>query len=368
MQEHSILKHFSKRISVLILAAAIIIIQLLTFITDTSYLLTQLTMSAWYVLAAVGLCMVMGYAGQISLGQAGFFAIGGYTTAVLSTIDFTGKTLSGAGALLESLHLLITKETLYGDTVTYLNPWIALAATVIIAAAAALILGIPVLKLKGHYLAMATMGFGIIIHRIVLGTGAFGEADGISNVPPFRLLPFFEVSGDFTTRVGNYYFAWVIVIAAMLLLINLVNSRTGRALRALHGSEDAAEAMGVDTTRSKVIVFMIGAVFAAVAGFFMTHYNGGIGPSEAGVVKSVRYLSIVAVGGMANIWGTLIMGMLLNFLSLRGVFGHFDDAVFGIILVLIMMFMPDGFIRKAVWYSIKEFFTRKFLRKGRSAR
>jgi branched-chain amino acid transport system permease protein len=145
----------------------------------------------------------------------------------------------------------------------------------------------------------------------------------------------------------------------MLLLINLINSRTGRALRALHGSEEAADAMGVDTSRYKVIIFIIGAVFAAIAGFFMTHYNGGIGPSEAGVVKSVRYLSIVAVGGMANIWGTLIMGMLLNFLSLRGVFGHFDDAVFGIILVLMMMFMPDGLIRKAVYYDIKSFIGKK---------
>ena len=356
---HQTLKHY---FPLMLLAAAVTIIQLLTFVTGTSYLLTQLTMSAWYVLAAVGLCMVMGYAGQISLGQAGFFAIGGYTTAFMSTIDFSGRTAAGIGGFLDSIHLLIEKETLYGDTVTYLNPWIALAAAVVISAAAALAVGIPVLKLKGHYLAMATMGFGIIINRIVIGTKAFGEADGISNVPPFRLLPFFEVSGDFTTRAGNYYFAWLVVIIAMLLLINLINSRTGRALRALHGNEEAADAMGVDTARSKVIIFMIGAVFAAVAGFFMTHYNGGIGPSEAGVVKSVRYLSIVAVGGMANIWGTLIMGMLLNFLSLRGVFGHFDDAVFGTILVLIMMFMPDGFIRKTVWYSITGFVRKRLLR------
>ena len=224
------------------------------------------------------------------------------------------------------------------------------------------------LKLKGHYLAMATMGFGIIINRVVLGTRAFGEADGISNVPPFRLLPFFEISGDFNTRAGNYYFSWAVVVIAMLLLINLINSRTGRALRALHGSEEAADAMGVNTSRYKLIVFIIGAVFAAIAGFFMTHYNGGIGPSEASVVKSIRYLSIVAVGGMANIWGTLIMGTLLNFLSLRGVFGHFDDAVFGVILVLIMMFMPDGFIRKAVYYDIKSFLSRIFKMKKRPSK
>ena len=349
---------------IILLAAAIILIQLLTLITDKAYLLTQLTMSAWYVLAAVGLCIVMGYAGQISLGQAGFFATGGYTTAFFSTIDFTGRTSEGVGKLFDTLHLLITKETLYGDEVIYLSPWISLIAALIIAAGAALLLGIPILKLKGHYLAMATLGFGIIINRIVLGTKAFGEADGISNVPPFKLLPFFEIGGDFNIRIGNYYFAWLIVILAMLLIINLINSRAGRALKALHGSEEAADAMGVDTSRYKVMIFMIGAVFAAAAGFFMTHYNGGIGPSESSVVKSVRYLSIVAVGGMANIWGTLIIGLLLNFLSLRGVFGHFDDAVFGVILVLMMMFMPEGFIRKAVYYNIRGFISKKLLKRG----
>ncbi len=342
-----------KYFPVLILAIVIAVIQLLTLVTGKAFLLTQLTMSAWYVLVAIGLCMVMGYAGQISLGQAGFFAIGGYTTAYLSTLDFTGRTAAGIGRLLDSAGLLIAKENLYGNTVTYISPWIALILAIVISAAAAWLIGVPILKLRGHYLAMATMGFGIIINRIVLGTKLFGEADGISNVPAFSIIPGFAVSGDFRVRVGNYYFAWLIIIIAMILLINLINSRSGRALRALHGSEDAADAMGVNTAKYKVSVFVIGAVFAAVAGFFMTHYNGGIGPSEAGVVKSIRYVAIVAVGGMANIWGTLIMGLLLNFLSLRGIFGHFDDAVFGIILILMMMFMPDGFFRKSFFYSIR---------------
>lgn len=356
MMKHSMLKQSIKKFfPVLLLTGVMILIQVMTYITDSAFLLTQLTMSAWYVLTALGLCMVMGYAGQISLGQAGFFAIGGYTTAVLSTIDFTGLTDTGAASLLDSMGLLISKETLYGDTVIYMTPWISLIAAIIIAALSALMLGIPILKLKGHYLGMATMGFGIIINRIVLGTKIFGEADGISNVPAFKIIPGLEISGDFTVRISNYYFSWIAVIIAMILLINLINSRSGRALRAIHGSEEAADAMGVDTSHYKVIIFMIGAVFASVAGFFLTHYNGGIGPSEASVVKSVRYLSIVAVGGMANLWGTLTMGLVLNFLSLRGVFGHFDDAVFGIILVAMMMFMPEGIIRKAVYYDIRSF-------------
>ncbi|MBI9108805.1 MAG: branched-chain amino acid ABC transporter permease [Spirochaetales bacterium] len=348
-----------KYLPVMLLAGTVIIIQLLTLITGKGFLLTQLTMSTWYVIAALGLCMVMGYAGQISLGQAGFFAIGGYTTAVLSTIDFSARTGTSVFSFFDSLGLLLTRQTIYGDTVIYLSPWAALIAAILIAGLTAWGLGVPVLKLRGHYLGMATMGFGIIVNRIVVGTKIFGEADGISNVPPFKMFPGFEISGKVGFRVGNYYFAWLVVIIALILLINLINSRAGRALKALHGSEDAADAMGVNTARCKTAVFIIGAVLAAVAGFFMTHYNGGIGPSESSVIKSVRYVSIVAVGGMANIWGTLIMGMLLNFLSLRGVFGHFDDAVFGIILVLMMMFMPDGFIRKEVFYSIKTLFRGK---------
>jgi branched-chain amino acid transport system permease protein len=118
----------------------------------------------------------------------------------------------------------------------------------------------------------------------------------------------------------------------------------GRALRSIHGAEDAANAMGVDTARFKLSTFMLSAVLAAVAGVFLTHFNGGIGPSEASIMKSVRYVAIVAVGGMGSIWGTLIMSVVLNFLSLRGYFGSFDDAVFGGILILIMLFAPDGII------------------------
>lgn len=338
---------------VLLLGAAVILIQLFTVLLGKSFLMTQLTMSAYYVLVAVGLCMVMGYAGQISMGQAGFFAIGGYTTASLTTINFADRSETAVYRILDSLGLLLSKESLYGDMHVYLNPWMTLLVVILIAGTAAYLLGVPVLKLKGHYLAMATMGFGIIVYRIVLGTKIFGEADGISNVPAFPILPGLAVSGDFQGRISNYYIAWILVILGMIFLINLINSRVGRALRSLHGSEDAADAMGVDTARYKVSVFVIGAIFAAVAGFFMTHFNGGIGPSEAGVLKSVRYVSIVAVGGMANLWGALIMGLVLNFLSLRGVFGHLDDAVFGIVLVFIMMFMPEGFIRKSFWQNIK---------------
>ncbi len=131
----------------------------------------------------------------------------------------------------------------------------------------------------------------------------------------------------------------------MVLALNLVHSRVGRALRSIHENEEAAHSLGVNTYRYKLAVFVLSALFAAVGGVLLTHYNGSIGPSEATVMKSVRYVAIVAVGGMANLWGAMVMGILLNFLSLRGVFGTYDDTVFGGILIVMMLFAPQGLLR-----------------------
>ena len=322
----------------------IVAIQLATLFTGAAYHLTQLTMTAYYSLVIVGLCMLIGYAGQISLGHAGFFAIGGYTTAFLTTLNFMAFSTNPAAGILKTLGILVSGQNLYGENILYLSPWIGCIAAVALAALAAFLIGRPVLKLKGHYLAMATLGFGVIIEKIVRGSKIFGGADGLSNVPAFGILPGLKVSGEMQDRVLNYFVAWVLVVLGILLLTNLIHSRSGRALRALHDGEEAANAMGVDTARAKLNVFIIGAVFAAIAGVFLTHFNGCIGPGEASVMKSIRYVAIVAVGGMANLWGTLVMGFLLNFLSLRGVFGTYDDAVFGAILILVMLFAPNGFI------------------------
>ncbi len=324
------------------LLALVAAVQLLTFATGKAFYLTQLTMTAYYSLIVIGLCLLMGFAGQISLGHAGFFAIGGYTSAVLTTLNLFAYKDAGAVALFSKLGLLVERQDLYGGAVLSVHPWIACALAVLLALGVSWAIGIPVLKLKGHYLAMATLGFGTIIYSIVLGTQRFGAADGITSVPPFPLLPGISVSGSSSLRVLNYYFAWLLVTAAMVLLVNLINSRVGRALRSIHGAEDASNAMGVDTSRYKLYTFMLSAVLASVAGVFLTHFNGGIGPSEASIMKSVRYVAIVAVGGMASIWGTLIMSVVLTFFSLRGYFGTLDDAVFGGILIVIMLFAPDG--------------------------
>lgn len=342
-----------KYLQISLLILAVVGVQLLTHFTGATYQLTQLTMSAYYSLVIIGLCLLIGYAGQISLGHAGFFAIGGYTSAFLTTFDLTPYKGKALVSFLAKAGVLWARQDLYGGSLLTVQPWAACFAAVILAVIVAYVVGGPVLKLKGHYLAMATLGFGIIVNKLVLATTVLGAADGLSDVPAFKVFPGLQVSGGMTVVVKNYYIAWGLVILGMIILMNLIDSRVGRALRAIHSAEDAANAMGVNTSKYKLNIFVLSAVYAAVAGVFLTHYNGGIGPSEASIMKSVRYVAIVAVGGMANLWGALSMGVLLNYLSLRGYFGSYDDAVFGGILILIMLFAPEGLVRSGFLGDLK---------------
>ncbi len=322
--------------------AVAISLQVALTLAGKRFLLTPLTMAGWYSLVIIGLCLLMGYAGQVSMGHAGFFAIGGYVQAVLTTVNLAPDPGAGLAPLGRALGLLVERQDLYGATLRSLAPWAALLAALLAAGLVAALIGVPVLRLRGHYLAMATLGFGLIVHRIVLATAVFGQADGLTGVPPFPLFAGLAVTGDIAARVPNYYLAWALAGLAFLLTRNLVNSRVGRAMRSIHGAEEAAAALGIDTARYKQLTFVLSALLAAAGGAFLTHYNGGIGPSEAQVMKSIRYVAIVAVGGMDNLWGALGAGVVLNFLSLRGVFGTYDDAVFGGVLVLVMLFAPRG--------------------------
>jgi branched-chain amino acid transport system permease protein len=335
------------------------LIQLYISYTETEFYLIQLTMTAYYSLVVIGLCMLMGYTGQISLGQAGFFAIGGYISAFFTTNNFIESKDSFIISLSEKLGFMVTETDLYGDLMLRYSAGFSLLFAIIVTVIISFIVGTPLLKLKGHYLAMATLGFGIIIYRLVLGTAALGAADGISNVPVFELFSNLRICGRRAYRVQNYYISYFFVIVGMTILINIVNSRVGRALRSIHGNEEAANAVGVNTGKYKLYIFVLAAVFASIGGFFLTQYNAGIGPSEAGVMKSVRYVSIVAVGGMANLWGSLIMGIILNFLSLRGYFGSYDDKVFGAILIIIMIFAPNGILKLPVKNYVLSLFKKK---------
>jgi branched-chain amino acid transport system permease protein len=335
----------SRHLSLFMLALVVVLVQLVASAADHSQYLTQLTMAGYYSLPILGLTLLMGYAGQISIGHAGFFAIGGYVSGFLTTYNLVERSGEAWVRAMVGLRLLAAGQDAFASPSLTVRAWPACIAALLFAAVVAYLIGKPVLRLRGHLLAMATLGFGTIVYRWVLGASALGAADGISDIPPFQLLPGLAVSGKAAVRVSNYYLAWGMVLLTLLLLGNLVRSRMGRALRAIHGAEDAAMASGVDTQDAKLKMFVLSAVLAALGGVFLTHYNGGIGPSEASIMKSVRMVAIVAIGGMANLWGALIIGVLLNFLSLRGSFGSYDDAVFGGILLLIMLFSPQGLLR-----------------------
>jgi len=336
-------------IPLVLAAVAIVAVHLGLSAADLTSRMTQITMAAYYGLVVIGLCLLMGYAGQVSLGHAGFFAIGGYVSAALTTCNLLKSRQAWPVNWCDAIGLLVEHRDLYGQVMLSFKPWPAFLASLVLAGLIAWIIGQPVIRLKGHYMAMATLGFGLIIYRIVLGAEVFGRADGISNVPPFELVSIggwrLAVSDDISLRVQNYYIAWGTVLVAMMLAINLVHSRVGRALESIHQSEEAAHSLGINTFQYKLYTFILSALFAAAGGALLTHYNANINPSEVSVMKSVRYVSIVAVGGMANLWGALIMGVVLNFLSLRGKFGSYDDAVFGAILIGIMLFAPNGLLR-----------------------
>jgi len=341
------------------LAAAVVAVQLAASAAHKVFYLTQLTMAAYSLLVVLGLALLMGYAGQASMGQAGFFAIGGYVAAFLTTRDLARFKDGTPFRILDHANLLVTRGDGMGGTLTHLHPWAAALLAVVSAAGIAWLVAGPVFRLRGHYLAMATLGFGIIVHRIFLASPHFGGADGISDVPPLALFPGFAVTGRATVRVANYYAAWAVVLLALWMLTNLIGSRVGRALRAIHGSENAAASVGVPIAAYKTRVFVLAAVLAALAGVLATHYNGGIGPSEASVMKSVRYVAIVAVGGMANFHGAVVMGTLLTFLSLRGYFGTLDDLVFGGILLAMMLFAPEGIVGAALGSRVRALYGRR---------
>jgi branched-chain amino acid transport system permease protein len=320
----------------------LVLVQVALHKMEREYCLVQLTTSLYYAIVVIGLCLVMGYAGQVSLGHGAFFAIGGYTTAVLTTHDFSACKSAAWAGFLQKAHFFVGREDLSGNSILVASPWGAFLAAMALTFLIATLVGYPALRLKGHYLAMATLGFGLIVNKILIGSSITGASDGINGVPGWTLLPGLTVCESKPARVTNYYIAAGLVLLLLVLLHNLIRSRVGRALQAIHDRETAANAMGIDTAAYKLRAFVLSAMMAAMAGVFLTHYTGGISPSEAGALKSVRYVSLAAVGGMSSLWGVTFSSTILNYLSLRGLFGSYDNAVFGGILILIVSVAPEG--------------------------
>jgi len=296
----------TRRHGLMVLAAVVLVLPL---VLPNSFFMDIAIAVALNAMACVGLNLLIGYAGQISLGHAGFFALGGYGSAILSANH-------GWPA------------------------WLSLLVSSAAVGVLAFIVGRPTLRLKGHYLAVATLGLGIII-SIVLATEdrITGGPDGMS-VPPLLLFGW-KVHGEL---------AWYAISGGALLLtvwlaLNLVESPIGRALRALHGSEVAAETLGIHAARHKLLVFVISAVVAAVAGALTAHHAAFITPGQASFMHSVELVIMVVFGGMASIFGAVVGAAVLTTLpQLLTVLKDYEMVVFGAVLIATMVFFPQGLV------------------------
>lgn len=304
-----------KRISRPMRAAYGVALMLLPWIIlqfpSIDYYLDILVFAGIYTLITLGLTLLMGYAGQVSLGHAGFFGIGAYASAIFC-VHYNW------------------------------NPWFAMIAGAAIAGVVAKIVGTPSLKLQGHYLAMATLAFGIIAHIVFNEEIELtGGPDGMGDIPQLQILGYV-----FDEALNYYYLVWTFVFIAFLFSVNIIQSRTGRALRSIHTSEVAANAMGIGVSQYKEKIFILSAVFAAIAGSLYVHYSGFVNPSGFGFDFSVILLIMIMIGGIHDIRGAIFGTILITFLRLEWLeaFEELELLIFGIILLSFTIFLPDGLI------------------------
>ena len=257
----------------------------------------------------LGLNLLIGFAGQISLGHAGFIGIGAYASAVLPT------------------H--------WGW-----HPLLAMGAGALLAGALAALLARPIFRLKGHYLAMATLGLGVIMNIALRNEVALtGGPDGMP-VPALGLWGF-----EFSSDKQWYWVVALLLVVSVWASLNLIDSPFGRALRGLHGSEVASQVAGVNVVRYKVAVFVMSAMFASLMGSVLAHYVGFVSPNVADFFHSIELVTMVVVGGMASVYGSVVGALLLTALpQALASFEGWETVVFGAILMLFMIFLPRGVV------------------------
>jgi branched-chain amino acid transport system permease protein len=275
-----------------------------------NYLLNVFVFVGINTMLAIALNLLLGYAGQISLGHAAFFGLGAYISGIITT-RFP------------------------------VDPFLIIILSAFFAGVLAFIIGFPILKLKGHYLAMATLGFGIIMYIVFNETvGLTGGPSGLSGIPNLHI-----GSVIFDNDLNNYYLVWLFTLAVMLLSINLSQSRIGRALRAINDSEVAARVMGVNARILKVQIFTVSAVISAIAGSLYAHIMTFISPASFGFNFSIELLTMVVIGGLGSIYGSFLGAAILTMLpEFLRVFQDFDIIIYGLMLILMTMFMPGGLI------------------------
>jgi branched-chain amino acid transport system permease protein len=293
--------------SLVVFAAAVI---LFPVVVPNPYYISVANIIGLNTIIVVGLNLLIGYAGQISLGHAAFYGLGAYISGIL--------------------------------TVTYnVSPWLAMIVAVFATALLALIVGIPTLKLRGHYLVMATLGLNLIVNIIIVQWDEVtGGPSGFPGIPNLSIGKW-----AFDTDQRMYFLIWSVAFASILLALNLVQSRAGRGLRALHGSEVAADSVGVPTKTYKVKTFVLSAIYASLAGSLYAHYLTFISPKTFDIFFSIELVTMVIVGGMGSIWGVLFGTVFLTTLpNVLNFFDEYKDIFYGLILVLILIFLPEGIV------------------------
>ncbi len=291
------------------LALLALILVILPWLLPNDFYFNVAILVGLNAIVCVGLNLLIGYAGQVSLGHAGFFGLGAYSSAVL--------------------------------TVRYHWPaWAGLLAGMAIVGLLAFLLARPILRLKGHYLAMATLGMGVIISIVLVQeTGLTGGPDGMP-LPPVRAF-----GHDLYSERVWYWIVAAALLLAVWLALNLVDSPAGRALRALHGSEIAARMMAIDTVRFATIAFVTSALFAAAAGSLFAHYSGFLTPSEASFLRSIQFVTMVVLGGMSSIFGAVVGAAVLTVLpQLLTLFHDYEQVMLGLVLMGVMVLMPKGLV------------------------
>ncbi|WP_112873887.1 branched-chain amino acid ABC transporter permease [Paracoccus endophyticus] len=266
-------------------------------------------------IAVTGIVILTGYAGQISLGHAGFSGIGAYACALAPT------------------HL-------------GLHPALAIVLGAALSAVLAYLVGRPILRLKGYYLGVATLGFGILVSMVLNNERDLTNGpDGI-DVPDLGLRALLETWGlDLTNGQFWYFFCGLSLILGAWLALNLYDSPTGRALRALHGSEVAARTVGVDVARLKLQAFVISAVYASVAGSLLALQNKFITPDVAGFMHSIEMVTMAVLGGVGSVLGAILGAGILTLLpQVLTVFAEYEQMVLGLVMVLVMIFLREGLL------------------------
>lgn len=304
------------------------------------------------LIVVLGLNLVMGYAGQISMGHAGFFGLGAVISMVLTAdpeVSTPLETWLAAHTWIPGF-VVLAAQFLHELCAAHM----ALAALIaaVFTGALALVVGIPTLKLKGHYLAMATLGLGVIIQII------FKEESELTGGPSGLGVPYLKLAGKtFDPNTNSYYYlVWAVALAAILVTINLVHSRIGRALRSIHENEMAAAASGVPVMQAKLTVFALSAVYASLAGSLYAHYMTHINPSPFGFMFSVKLVVMVVVGGMGSIWGSILgAGLMTSLPQFLTVLEDYEMLVYGGILILVMMFAGKGLagLADSAWRFVK---------------